>query len=264
MELARDVQGSGPPVVLVSGLAQVGARWRRVAARMADEFTVVTVDNRECGATGPCPDGFSIADMGSDVIAAMTGLGHERFFLGGISMGGMIAQEVIRQAPDRVRAAVLCATSPGGAATVPPEDPTILMPRERPDPNDKDALLAAAADTWTRLSGPGFADRHPDVIEEEARLSLEAATPLDGIMRQLQAIMSWDPGDGLAGTPVPVAVCHGNADPLVPYTNGVRLAERLGVDLVTYDGAGHVLESEREADVADLMRTHFTAALASS
>jgi 3-oxoadipate enol-lactonase len=233
--------------VLVSGLGQPGRRFRRVADRLAPEYEVVLVDNRECGGTGPCPDGFTIGDMAADVLAAMTKLGHDRFFLGGISMGGMIAQEIIRQAPERVRAAALLATAGGSSVMVQPEQ-SPLMQGGPPDPRA----------TWARLAGPGFAEAHPDVIEEEARLSMEAATPLEGIMRQLMAIGQWDPGDALVGIGVPIAIGHGDHDPLVPYVNGVNLARKLGVELVTYEGAGHVLESERADEVAELMRLHFS------
>jgi pimeloyl-ACP methyl ester carboxylesterase len=116
--------------------------------------------------------------------------------------------------------------------------------------------------TWARLAGPGFAEAHPDVIEEEAQLSIEAATPLEGVMRQIMAIAQWDPKEALQGLAqrMPVAIAHGDADPLVPYVNGVNLARRLGADLVTYEGSGHVLESERADEVADLMRRTFAAA----
>jgi pimeloyl-ACP methyl ester carboxylesterase len=206
----------------------------------------VLVDNRECGATGPCPDGFTITDMATDVLSAMTGLGHERFFLGGISMGGMIAQEVVRLAPSRVRAVVLLATA-GGASVVVHPAVSPLMQGGTP------------VEMWARLAGPGFAAAHPDVIEEEAQLSVEAATPLEGIMRQVLAIGQWDPGDALVdlGSRMPVAIAHGDADPLVPYVNGVNLARKLGVSLVTFPGSGHVLESERADEVASLMREWF-------
>ena len=240
-----------------------------MAERLGDDYTVVMVDNRECGGTCPCPEGFGIHDMAADVLDAMTTLGHERFFLGGISMGGMIAQEIVRQAPERVRAAVFLSTS-GGASVAVQGDVSVLLQGERPDPDDRAAVFAAAKATWGRLAGPGFAEAHPEVIEEEARLSVEAATPLDGVMRQIMAITQWDPGDDLVGVTnhdlvgvtnkVPIAIAHGNADPLVPYVNGVNLARKLGVDLVTYDGAGHVLESERADEVAQLMRRHFEAA----
>lgn len=200
------------------------------------------MDNRECGGTGPCPDGFTLSDCAGDVLETAAALGIDRFDLAGISMGGMIAQEVLALAPDRIKAAALLATTPGGPLTVPPPDPTVLM---TPDP----------AELWTRLTGPGFAAAHPDVIAEEAALSLEAATPIEGSIRQLQAVWQFDPGDRLDGLDVPVVVIHGDADVLVPYENGVRLAKKLGCELVTLEGAGHALEFERPDEVTRLLLT---------
>jgi len=236
---------TGPTVVLVSGLAQPGARWRRVAALLADRgYTVVTVDNRGCGANPPCDDEFTLTDCALDIIETLDALGIDGFSLGGISMGGMIAQEVLAAAPDRVAAAALLATSPGQSLGVPPPDPMVLM---APTP----------AELWARLTGPGFADANPEVIEEEARLSIDAATPAETIMRQIMAIQRFDPLDRVEGLDVPIVVVHGDHDPLVPYENGVRLAKKLGVELVTMEGAGHALEFERPADVADVLDRHF-------
>jgi pimeloyl-ACP methyl ester carboxylesterase len=216
-----------------------------VAALLAKRgFTAVTFDNRECGATGPCPDGFTLTDCAGDIVETVDRLGLDRFFLAGISMGGMIAQEVMAMAPHRIDAAALLATSPGQSIGVPPPDLAILM---APSPQ----VL------WARLTGPGFAEAHPDVIEEEGRLSLQAATPAEGVMRQLQAIMQFDPGAKVDGLDIPTVVIHGDHDPLVPYENGVRLAKKLGCELVTLEGAGHALEFERPTDVADLLVAHF-------
>jgi 3-oxoadipate enol-lactonase len=159
-------------------------------------------------------------------------------------MGGMIAQEMLALDAGRVRSAALLATSPGGALAVPPPDPSILM---APD----------AAELWRRLTGPGFADAHPEVIAEEAALSVEAATPIEGIVRQLQAIWAFDPAGRLDGLDVPVVVIHGDHDPLLPYENGVRLAKKLGCELVTLEGVGHALEFERPDQIATLLLQHF-------
>lgn len=164
-------------------------------------------------------------------------------------MGGMIAQEVIALTPERITAAALLATHGGGPTVVPPPDAAVLM---QPDPSR----------LWTVLTGPGFAAAHPDVIEEEARISVDAATPLDGILRQLQAIFAFDAADKLSAVDIPIVVAHGDQDPLIPYENGVRLAKRLGCELVTYEGAGHALEFERPDEVADLLRRQFSPTLA--
>lgn len=205
---------------------------------------MVTFDNRGCRSAS-C-EGFDLADCAADIVELADSLGHERFAIAGISMGGMITQEVLAAAPQRITAAGLLATHGGGPDVLPPPDMMILM---APTPQE----------LWTRLSGPGFADAHPDVIEEEAQITLDAATPAEGIMSQLQAIFRFNPGLD-ATLDVPVVVSHGDHDPLVPYENGVRLAKRLGCELVTFEGAGHGLEFERPTEVAELLAKHFSAA----
>jgi pimeloyl-ACP methyl ester carboxylesterase len=74
----------------------------------------------------------------------------------------------------------------------------------------------------------------------------------------MQAIQQFDPQAAIRDLGVPVAIGHGDADPLVPYENGVRLAKALGVELVTFEGAGHVLECERVDELADLMVRTFS------
>ncbi|MDQ3107092.1 MAG: alpha/beta hydrolase, partial [Actinomycetota bacterium] len=233
--------------LLVSGLGQTGKRWRRVAPPLVDAgYTVVHFDNRETGGTGPCEAGFTLADIAIDALDLMTSLGHERFFLTGISMGGMISQEIVRLAPARVRAVVLLSTHGGAAGSVRPPDPGVLVPSDDGMP------------TWARLAGPGFYEAHPDVIDDETQLSIESATQPAGYLRQMQAIQQFDPEGAIRDLGVAIVVGHGDADPLVPYENGVRLAKALGVELVTFEGAGHVLECERVAELTDLMKRHFS------
>jgi len=263
MEVAHDVTGTGDPVYLVAGLGQVGGRWHRVVPLLADEYTVVTLDNREVGRTGASAESFTLPDLASDVLELATKLGHERFFLMGISMGGMISQEIVRQGGDRVRAAVFLATHGGSPTSVPPEDLGILLRAgEGIDVTTEAGRAEASERGWASLTGPGFADAHPDVVREEGALGIEAATPPIAYMKQMQAITAWDPADALVGTSVPIVVGHGNADPLVPYANGVNLSSRLGVELVTYEGSGHWLEVERAAEVAQLAKDHFAKAVA--
>lgn len=246
MKVAYEVAGSGEPVLLVSGLGQPGKRWRRVVPKLVDAgHTVVHFDNRETGGTGPSEAAFTLADIATDAVDLMTELGHDRFFLAGISMGGMISQEIIRLAPSRVRAAVLLSTHGGAAASVAPANPGVLGPQ------------ADGTPTWARLAGPGFAAAHPEIIEEETALSLESATQPQGYLRQMQAIQGFDPNAAIRDAGVPIVVGHGDHDPLVPYENGVRLAKALGVELVTFEGAGHVLECERVDEITELMVRHF-------
>ena len=78
---------------------------------------------------------------------------------------------------------------------------------------------------------------------------MPADSPTD---RELEALkVLWERGEAtVRDTGVPIAIAHGDLDPLIPYENGVRLAEELGIDLVTYEGVGHVLECEVPDEMA--------------
>jgi pimeloyl-ACP methyl ester carboxylesterase len=250
MDLAYETVGSGPPLLFVSGWSQPGARWRRFAELLADRYTCVMPDNRECGHTGPSPEPFTLSDLAEDLLALMDKLGHRRFLLLGVSMGGMISQEVVIRAPERVAAAVLVSTWGSSVGSVPPPDPMVVFPVGT-------NRYEIGYNLWSKLAGPGFAEAHPEVIHEEALVNAAHEVTLENVMRQFDAIRQWDPGDALLHVDVPIGVVHGDADPLIPYENGVRLADRLGVDLVTYEGVGHGVPFERPDEFGALVAEFF-------
>lgn len=250
VKLCHETVGEGPPILFVQGWSQPGRRWLRTAQRLADRYTCVLPDNRECGRTGPSPEPFTLTDLADDLLALMTELGHERFLLVGTSMGGMVSQEVIIRAPERVVAAVLFSTWGSSKDAVLAPDPMVVFPVGT-------TRYEIGYNLWSRLSGPGFAEAHPEVIAEEAEINAAHEIGLDSVMRQLDAIRQWDPGDALVEVDVPIRLAHGDADPLIPYENGVKLAERLAVELVTYPGAGHGLGFERPDEVVALIEETF-------
>jgi len=260
MRLCHEVRGRGAPVVLIAGLSQIGATWGPVVDGLSDYFQVVTVDNRETGGTGASGAPFTLADCATDVLETLTALGHEHFGVVGTSMGGMIAQEVVRLAPERARGAVFMSTAGGTTGLVPGDASALLPPvgfaMEGAGTDDRVNIVRARSPL---LCGPGFADAHPEIIDAQARLTAARPTPVEGILRQLQAISMFDPGDALVGTATRALVAHGTADPLVPFENGRRLAERLGAPLAAFENAGHLLHIERTAAVVELLCDHLTA-----
>ncbi|HEX2040581.1 MAG TPA: alpha/beta hydrolase [Acidimicrobiales bacterium] len=250
MDVAYESIGSGPPVLWVQGWSQPGKRWRGLAERFADRYTCVMPDNRECGATGPSPEPFTLTDLADDLLALMTRLGHQRFFVVGVSMGGMVSQELITRAPERVVAAVLVSTWGSSKDAVMAPDPTVVFPVGT-------TRYEIGWNLWSRLAGPGFAEAHPEVIHEQALINAEHEITLDSVLRQLDAIRQWDPGDALLRVDVPIAVVHGDTDPLIPYENGVRLAQRLGVELTTFPGVGHGVGFERPDELTALIEEFF-------
>lgn len=253
MRIAYEYAGTGPPVALVSGLGQPGERWRRVVSHLTDDFTVVTFDNRETGRTGAYPAGFDLGDLAIDILDTMTAIGFEDFHLAGLSMGGMISQEVLNLAPDRLRSVALIATHGAHAASI-QADPEYARQIFSVPPADPEERLDAMRGLWSLLTGPGFAEAHPEVIEEEAMLSISNPTRADGFARQMQAITRFDPGE--VRSAAPVAVIHGDSDRLIPTENGRTLAERFGVDLTLVAGGGHDLDVDSAAPLANILKRH--------
>ncbi|WP_433411211.1 alpha/beta fold hydrolase [Microtetraspora malaysiensis] len=95
VELTAAVSGSGSPVVLLHGFPQTHLMWRHVAARLADEHTVICPDLRGYGASdkpaATDPDVYAKRTMAADVVTLAAALGHERFALVGHDRGAHVA-----------------------------------------------------------------------------------------------------------------------------------------------------------------------------
>ena len=117
IRIAYGVRGSGPPLVLIMGYRLSSLAWPLdFIEALAERFTVVLFDNRGTGTSDKPTFGYEISNMARDVGGLLDHLGIARANVLGYSMGGAIAQEFVRQFPDRVLGLVLCATMCGGPA----------------------------------------------------------------------------------------------------------------------------------------------------
>src|SRR6202011_4070938 len=117
--IAYSVHGSGPPLVLIMGYRLSSLAWPLdFIEALAERFTVVLFDNRGTGKSDKPTSGYEISNMAKDVGGLLDHLEIARANILGYSMGGAIAQEFVRQFPDRVLSLVLCATMCGGSRAV--------------------------------------------------------------------------------------------------------------------------------------------------
>jgi len=115
VRIAYRVQGEGPPLVLVMGYRLSSSAWPPTfIGQLARRFTVITLDNRGTGLSDKPVKGYAIANMARDVCGLLDELEIAHVHILGYSMGGTIAQEFVRQFPDRVSSLILCATMAGG------------------------------------------------------------------------------------------------------------------------------------------------------
>ena len=101
----------GPPLVFINSLGTDFRIWNEVAEILALDFRIITYDKRGHGLSESGPDKNDMADYSRDLAALLDGLGVGRATIVGLSIGGLIAQELYRQNPERVAALVLCDTA---------------------------------------------------------------------------------------------------------------------------------------------------------
>lgn len=113
IEIAFEVTGEGPAVVLGHSFLCSGAMWREQVGPLAAEHTVINIDARGHGESGPITVPFTLYDMVEDVLAVLDDLRVDRAVWAGLSIGGMVALRAALRAPERVRALVLVDTDAG-------------------------------------------------------------------------------------------------------------------------------------------------------
>jgi pimeloyl-ACP methyl ester carboxylesterase len=194
--------------------------------------------------------------MADDAAAVLRATGAAPATVVGMSMGGMIAQELAIRHPSLVERLVLVATRPPAPAHI-PAAPDVLereLGQLLNTPGRRDALAAYFRSVWEPQSAPDFAARNPELFEELAGQILERVTPRPAVINQLRAIAAWSGAGRLAKITVPTTVVHGVADELIPVGNGMRLARMIkAARYVELTGVGHLIPLEAPEVLTDLI-----------
>jgi 3-oxoadipate enol-lactonase len=222
LRLFYERAGSGPAVVLVSGLGGDHFLWRHQIPHLAARFDVIAPDTRGAGQSSAPDEPYSIAMFADDLAGLLDALGLARAHVVGASMGGFIAQEFALRHPERLDRLVLCCTSPGGPQSVPipPETVAVLAQRTGDPRVDLERFLAYSTSEFYRTA-------HPDDIEAHIAWRVAHPQPVYAYHRQLAAAASHDAADRLREIQAPTLICHGTADRIVPSANARILAERI-------------------------------------
>jgi len=185
--------------------------------------------------------------MAADAVALLDALGIARAHIFGVSMGGMIAQEIVLNYADRVNGLILGCTTPGGENAVAADPDVIALIAPEPGLSARDQKRRARP----AIVSPEFIDREEDFLEEMLHLSLVNPTPLATVVQQMAAIREFDTFDRLPQVKTRTLVIHGDCDRLLPHDNGVLIAGQIaGSEMKTIEGAGHVFFWEEPAESA--------------
>jgi pimeloyl-ACP methyl ester carboxylesterase len=244
------VYGEGEPLLLIMGLGGNADWWHdHFVQRLAERFQVVTFDNRGTGRTDKPEGPYSIAQMASDAVGLMDHLVWSSANVMGVSMGGMIAQELTLNYPERVKRLVLACTNCGGQEQVlaAPEALSLLtLPRGE---LSEEELLRA---TLPLLFQPEYIEKNQELIDEVIKRLIIAPTPPKSFMNQFQGISTWSAHSRLGGIKQPTLVITGDEDILIPPENSRILAEAIpDCRLEEIRGGAHGFISQFPDKVAD-------------
>ena len=237
-----------PTLLLVNGLGSQCINYPDAwcEAFVAAGFHVVRFDNRDVGlssswADAPTDDtgaAYRLSDMADDALAVLDAVGVERAHVMGLSMGGMIAQTLAIEHPDRIATltSVMSTTGEPGYGQPTAE---ALARLTGPPAVDLPSAVAAHVAGLRIWGSPAHADEARWRADAE-RAFARAFTP-DGTARQFLAVRaSGDRADGLRRLGVPTLVLHGDCDTLIDPSGGRRTAELVpGARFVLIEGMGH-------------------------
>lgn len=250
-----------PAMLLIMGLGAQMILWRDDFCWMLVDrgFRVIRFDNRDIGrsswldhlgvpnvmaALAAAANGqsfaapYSLSDMAADAAGLLDELGIERAHVVGASMGGMIAQTLAIEHPEKV-ASLTSIMSTTGEPGLPPPQPEAMNVLLAPQPNTREEAIERGVYVFRTIGSPKYFDEQE--VRELAGKAFDRGFNPAGVMRQLVAILaSGSRKEALSQVRVPTLVIHGRIDPLVPFAAGEATARAVpGAELLAFDDMGH-------------------------
>jgi pimeloyl-ACP methyl ester carboxylesterase len=272
LELCYETFGASeaPPVLLVMGLASQMILWDDEFCELlaAQGFWVIRFDNRDIGRStimrgaripkrwqlltrSAGSAAYSLDEMAADAVGLLDHLEVGAAHIVGVSMGGMIAQLIAINHPDRVMSLVSIMSTTGNRRVGRPQ-PRLALRMLRKAPREREGYINDHIETYRAIGSQGF-DFEEEHKRERAGRCFDRGNHPAGVARQLAAIMAaTDRTPSLGQLRVPTTVIHGDADPLVNVSGGRATAQAIpGAKLVILPGMGHDLPRELWPQIID-------------
>jgi pimeloyl-ACP methyl ester carboxylesterase len=253
-ELSYERSGAGEPLLLIMGMSGTARHWGDPFLNaLRQDFEVIVFDHRGVGDSTPLQGAITISDMAADAAGLLAAIGVEAAHVTGISMGGMVAQELALTYPQRVRTLTLGCTYCGGPGSSLAGPDVVQRLTEAMMSGDRERALEVG---WeVNVSPTMAADEAAKLRFLELGRSNAVAVPV--VMAQMQAILGHDTSARLPGIEMPTLVIHGTLDQMVPVENGRLIASLVpGAQLEIFDDVGHTFFWERPERSAELISAH--------
>ena len=245
-------RGRGEPLLLIQGLSANHLHWgEEFLGLLEEDFDYVSYDHQGTGHSERTTDPFTMLDLADDAAGLLDALELNSAHVMGVSMGGMVAQEVALRHPQRVRTLTLGCTYAGGEGSA-LTDPTVIQ-------HLGELFMSGRAQEGLRAAfeynvSREFAD-DPANFELVKRIARDLPTSLDVMLLQVQAVAGHDTSKRLGEISAPTLVIHGSEDQMLSVSNAHHIAERIpGARLEILEGVGHAFWWERPERSAQLVR----------
>jgi pimeloyl-ACP methyl ester carboxylesterase len=255
--------GRGPAVLLILGQGMpLESGWRTVE-RLSSSFRVLTFDHRDVGRSDRWPWPYFVTQMAGDAIAVLDAANESRAHVYGMSLGGMVAQELALGYRDRVGALVLGATTPGGPLAIPQDSQALTFFARAGAMGREEAEWAAVPYSYGERTRRDHGDRIAEDITR--RLSHAPSGPASvpetfAYVHQVTAAAAHVTFNRLAHIAAPTLVVHGAQDRIQSPDNARTLAASIpGAELRLWPDAGHLYmtdEPEADREIAGFLERH--------
>ncbi len=225
--------GDREPLVMLMGLGGSHRSWGEpFLSQLERSFRVIALDHRGTGRSTRGSGEYSIRVLADDTAGAISRLGLDRAHVFGLSLGGMVAQELAIRHPDRVHGLVLASTTCGGSEAI-WSNPTA---RRRFTEG-----IGIGESAWALVVTPRFATENGAFLQRIGWETLTAGTPPSVLGEQARAIRAFSTYGRLPSISAPSLIMTGDSDLLIPPANAHVLRRRIpGAEGVVVRDAGHV------------------------
>jgi pimeloyl-ACP methyl ester carboxylesterase len=282
---ARQLGNPGAPaLLLVRGLGTQMIQWpESFVETLARERNVILFDNRDVGKSQKFADSgvpdlaslmsgadvpvpYLLKDMAADAVGVLDAFDIERAHVFGMSMGGMIVQEMAAGFPERVRSLISVMSTSGDPDLPHPTPAALAVLLEAPErPDDRACVIEHGLRGRRVIGSPGYPD--PDeVVRDELGRAFDRCHDPDGVTRQMAAISaSGSRVTKLKQIKTPTLVILGADDPLVKLEGGRDTARHISAAaLEVVEGMGHDLPHSLVPRIVNLVLRHTASATAAA
>ncbi|HWD26648.1 MAG TPA: alpha/beta hydrolase [Rhizomicrobium sp.] len=227
-----EAQGAGTPVLLVMGHRYSSAMWYPILPALAARHRVITLDNRGTGESGTSRN-LTVATMGDDALAVLDAAGVDKAHIFGVSMGGVIVEDIAMRHRGRVRSLIVGCS--GMLTADKPRAPSVVRLLYRLPPWALKLLMPKRANNGYGSAAPAGA------VAQDMKVLENDPYSTRGVIAQAEAMSRYTTTkEAVAGLTMPSLVLHGDEDSTVPFKWGEELAATLpDARFVRVPGAGH-------------------------